>query len=470
MSKSVFLEELPSLDYSMSSITHKPRLELRGRVSRSLVEELSRSKKEPEWMLRLRLRSLELFEKLPTPNWLVGVEELDLEELAHYVKPDVERARSWEDLPPEIRNIYQKLGLPEIEAKVLSGLAAQFESENVYLAFKQHLEQLGVILMDMGEALIKYPDLVKKYFMRIFPPSEHKFAALHGALWSGGVFLYVPPGVRIEAPIEAFFFIASELESQFEHTLVVADEGSFVHFIEGCAAPLFKKYSFHDGMVEIYVHRNAHVKFTTVQNWSKNLINFNNKRAILEENATVEWVEGSLGSKVSYVYPAAILKGKGAKASITNITLAKGPVWKDSGAKVFHLAPNTSSEVVSKSISAQGGVAVYRGLVKVARGAVGSKASVKCDSLIIDEESKAYTYPKNEVEEEDVAVVHEATTGRLSEDALFYLQSRGLSEGEARRLLVLGYVGDLLGRLPFEYQVVFRRVLELEFEELGGYG
>ncbi|QOJ78885.1 Fe-S cluster assembly protein SufB [Infirmifilum lucidum] len=470
MSKSAVLEEIPSLEYSISSITHKPRLELRGRVSRSLIEELSRSKKEPEWMLRLRLRSLELFEKLPTPNWLVGVEELDLEELAHYVKPDVERARSWEDLPPEIRSVYQKLGLPEIEAKVLSGLAAQFESENVYIAFKQYLEELGVILMDMGEALIRYPDLVKKYFMRVFPPSDHKFAALHGALWSGGVFLYVPPGLRIEAPIEAFFFIASELESQFEHTLIVADEGSFVHFIEGCAAPLFKKYSFHDGMVEIYVHRNAYVKFTTVQNWSKNLINFNNKRAILEENAMIEWAEGSLGSKVSYVYPAAILRGEGARASIANITLAKGSVWKDGGAKVFHLAPNTSSEVVSKSISAQGGVAVYRGLVKVARGAVNSKASVKCDSLIVDEESKAYTYPKNEVEEEDVAVVHEATTARLSEDALFYLQSRGLSEGEARRLLVLGYVGDLLGRLPFEYQVVFRRVLELEFEELGGYG
>ncbi|UNQ73666.1 Fe-S cluster assembly protein SufB [Infirmifilum sp. NZ] len=470
MSRPAVLEGLPELDYTVSSIMHKPRLELRGRISRSLVEELSRSKKEPEWMLRLRLRSLELFEKLPMPNWLVGVEELDLEELAHYVQPDVERARSWEELPEEIRRVYERLGLPEIEAKVLSGLAAQFESETVYLAFKKYLERSGVVLMDMSEALVKYPDLVKRYFMRVFPPSDHKFAALHGALWSGGVFLYVPPRVRIEAPIEAFFFVASELEGQFEHTLIVADEGSFVHFIEGCAAPLFKKYSFHDGMVEIYAHRGSHVKFTTVQNWSKNLINFNNKRAILEENATIEWAEGSLGSKVSYVYPAAVLKGEGARASIANITLAKGPTWKDGGAKVFHLAPNTSSEVVSKSISAQGGVAVYRGLVRVARGASGSKASVKCDSLILDESSRAYTYPKNEVEEESVTVVHEATTGRLSEDALFYAQSRGLSEGEARRMLVLGYVGDLLGRLPFEYQVVFRRVLELEFEELGGYG
>lgn len=470
MSRPFTLEELASLDYTLSSVTYKPRLEIRGRISRSTVEELSKSKGEPEWMLKLRLRSLELFEKLPTPNWLVGVEELDLEELAHYVKPDVERVRSWDELPEEIRGVYERLGLPEIEAKVLSGLAAQFESENVYLAFKKYLEELGVVLMDMGEAVVRYPDLVKRYFMRVFPPGEHKFAALHGALWSGGVFLYVPPGVRIEAPIEAFFFIASELESQFEHTLIVADEGSFVHFIEGCAAPLFKRYSFHDGMVEVYAHRNAHVKFTTVQNWSKNLINFNNKRAVLESGATVEWAEGSLGSKVSYVYPSAVLKGEGARASIASITLAKGPVWKDGGAKVFHLAPGTSSEVVSKSISSQGGVAVYRGLVRVARGARGSTASVKCDSLILDPESKAYTYPKNEVEERSATVVHEATTGRLSEDALFYLQSRGLSEAEARRMLVLGYVGDLLGKLPFEYQVVFRRVLELEFEEVGGYG
>ncbi|MGC9106790.1 MAG: Fe-S cluster assembly protein SufB [Infirmifilum sp.] len=470
MSIPVPIEELALPQYDISSITYKPRIQLKGRISRSTIEELSRSKREPEWMLRLRLRSLELFEKLPTPNWLVGVEELDLEELTHYIQPDVERVSSWDQLPSEIRSVYEKLGLPEIEARVLSGLAAQFESENIYLSFKKFLEEKGVILMDMSEAVIKYPDLVKKYFMRVFPPSDHKFAALHGAVWSGGVFLYVPPGMRVEAPIEAFFFVASELEAQFEHTLIVADEGSFIHFIEGCAAPLFKKYSFHDGMVEIYAHRNSHVKFTTVQNWSKNLINFNNKRAILEEGAVVEWAEGSLGSKVSYVYPSVILKGRGSRASIYNITLAKGKTWKDGGAKAFHLAPETSSEVVSKSISAQGGVAVYRGLVKMARGARNSKAAVKCDSLLLDTESKAYTYPKNEIEEDDALVVHEATTGRLSEDALFYAQSRGLTEDEARRLLVIGYVGDILKNLPFEYQVVFRRVLGLEFEELGGYG
>ncbi|MEM2597203.1 MAG: Fe-S cluster assembly protein SufB [Thermofilum sp.] len=464
------LESLELGDTSIASITLKPRVELRGRITRSMVEEISRIKREPEWMLRLRLRSLELFEKLPTPNWLIGVEELDLEELAHYVHPDVDRAASWDELSEDIKRVYERIGLPEIERKALSGLAAQLESENVYLAFRKFLEEKGVVLMDMSEAVARYPDLVRKFFMRIFPPSDHKFAALHGALWSGGVFLYVPSGVRVEAPIEAFFFIASELESQFEHTLIVADRGSYVHFIEGCSAPLFKKYSFHDGMVEVYVGENAHVKFTTIQNWSKNLINFNNKRALLERGARIEWVEGSIGSKVSYVYPSAILRGEGASASIHGVTLAKGSVWKDSGAKVFHLAPNTASEVVSKSISVEGGTAVYRGLVKVAKGARGSTASVKCDSLVLDERSRAYTYPRNEVEEEGATVVHEASVGKLGEDTLFYLRARGLRESEARRLLLLGYVSDILGRLPAEYGLVLRKVLELEFEELGGYG
>lgn len=470
MSAREVLESMELGDTSIASLTLKPRVELRGRITRSMVEEISRIKKEPEWMLRLRLRSLELFEKLPTPNWLIGVEELDLEELAHYVHPDVERTASWDELPEDVKRVYEKLGLPEIERRALSGLAAQLESENVYLAFRRFLEEQGVVLMDMGEAVIKYPDLVKKYFMRIFPPSDHKFAALHGALWSGGVFLYVPPGVRVEAPIEAFFFIASELESQFEHTLIVADRGSFVHFIEGCSAPLFKKYSFHDGMVEVYAGEEAYVKFTTIQNWSKNLINFNNKRALLERGAKLEWIEGSIGSRVSYVYPSAVLRGEGASASIHGVTLAKGSVWKDGGAKAFHLAPNTTSEVVSKSVSAEGGVAVYRGLVKVSKGARGSAASVKCDSLILDKHSRAYTYPRNEVEESTASVVHEASVGRLSEDVLLYLRARGLRESEARRLLLLGYVSDILGKLPAEYGLVLRKVLELEFEELGGYG
>lgn len=455
----------------------KPRLELKGRISRSLVEEISKAKGEPEWMLRLRLRSLELFERLPTPGWLTGVEELDLEELAHYVHPDFERAVSWEDLPEPLRVFYEKLGLPEAERKALAGLAAQLESETVYLSFRKYLEERGIILMDMGEAVQKYPDLVKKYFMRLFPPSDHKFAALHGALWSGGVFLYVPEGVELEAPIEAFFFVASDLLSQFEHSVIVAEDRSSVHFIEGCAAPMLRRYSFHDGMVEVYVGRGARVKFTTLQNWSRNIINFNNKRALLERGGGIEWIEVALGSKVTYTYPSVILRGEGARASIYSLTFARAGDWKDTGAKVLHLAPRTSSEVVSKSVSAEGGVSVYRGLVRVAEGAKGSLASVKCESLVLDKESHAYTYPRNEVEEVEATVVHEASVGRLSDDVLFYLRSRGLREPDARKLVVLGYVGDFIDRLRdsmsglfLEYYAVLKRVLEMEFEEMGGYG
>jgi len=427
-------------------------------------------------MLRLRLRSLELFEKLPTPNWLVGVEELDLEELAHYARPDVEKAHKWEEVPEELKRVYERLGLPELERKVLAGLSIQLESEVVFLSFRRYLEDKGVLILDMEEAVRRYPDLVKRYFMRVFPPSDHKFAALHGALWSGGAFVYVPPGVAVEAPVEAFFLVSSELLSQFEHSIIVADRGSRIHFIEGCAAPLFRKYSFHDGMVEIYVGEGARVKFTTLQNWSRNIINFNNKRALVERGGSVEWAEVALGSKVTYTYPSVILRGEGASASIYNFTFAKGPTWKDSGAKALHLAPNTRSEVLSKSVSLMGGTSVYRGLVRVARGARGALASVSCGSLVLDERSSAHTYPRNEVEEPTATVTHEASVWRLSEDALFYLRSRGLRAAEARKLAVLGYAGDVLeavaglaSGLLIEYYAVLRRVLDLELEE-GGYG
>ncbi len=470
MERSEVLKLLDLPETKISVYRTRPKIELRGRISRSLVEEISRLKGEPEWMLKLRLRSLELFEKLPFSNWLQGIDELDLDELAHYVKPETEIRSSWEEIPEDIRRVYEQLGLPEIEAKILAGLATQYDSENVYLGFKKYLEELGVILMDMSEAVVKYPDLVKRYFMRIFPPSDHKFAALHGALWSGGVFLYVPENVRIEAPIEAFFFVASELESQFEHTLIIADRNSFVHFIEGCAAPIFKRYSFHNGMVEIYVHEGAHVKFTTMQNWGKKMINFNNKRAILERNAKIEWIEGSIGSKASYVYPSTILRGENSRASLISVTFARGKVWKEGGGKMIHLAPNTTSKIVSKSISAEGGISVYRGLVRVSKKAANAVSSVQCDSLILDEKSSAYTYPHNQIENETATITHEATTGRLSEDVLFYLQSRGFTENEARSLVVLGFMEDILGNLPFEYAVVLRRVVELEFGKLGGAG
>ena len=450
------------------------QLEFKRRVtesglSRDVVEEISKLKKEPEWMTRLRLKALELFEKLPSPNWLPDVlASLDVSKLNIYVKPDADKVNTWDEVPPEIRKYYEALGIPDSEKKFLGGLVAVFESEPIYSNVKKELQAKGVVMMPPEEALHKYEDVMKEYFAKIFPASDHKFAALHVALWSGGVFVYVPKNVKVTYPVEGFFVIGSEMEGQFEHTLLIADEGSYIHFIEGCSAPQFKKFSFHDGMVELYAKKNAYIKFTTVQNWSKNVINFNNKRAWADENATVEWVEGSLGSKYSFVYPSTILRGRGASSTSLVVTMASGKdEWKDSGSKMIHAAPETRSKVINKNIGFNGGVNVYRGLIKVNKGAKGAKAFVKCDSLMLDDLTKAYTYPHNQVMEEDAEVAHEAHTFRMNEDQLFYLMSRGIDEKEATSLLVLGFIDDIMRELPFEYATVLNKVIKLELEKLG---
>ena len=454
-----------------TAVPYPKEIELKGKITRDTVEELSRIKNEPEWMRRHRLRALELFEKLPMPKWVIGVEELDLDNLILYTKPELQNeVKEWDDLPENIRKTFERLNIPEIEKKFLSGLTAVFDSESVYSQLKEEFEKMGIIMLPMEEAVRKYPDLVKKYFGKVFPAGEHKFSALHHALWSGGAFVYIPKGVKVPFPIEAFFVIGSALEGQFEHTLLVADEGSYVHFIEGCSAPMYKGFSFHDGMVEIYAHKNATVKFTTIQNWSRNVINFNNKRAIIEDNAYVEWIEGSIGSKVTYTYPSSVLKGDGARTAQYVVSLSNGPFLKDTGAKSIHIGKNTSSKIVSKSISANGGINIYRGLVRIAKGAEDSTATVSCDSLILDGESKAYTYPHNQNDEPSASIIHEATTGRLSEDKLFYLNARGIKEEEAKSLIVLGFISDILEGLPFEYVEVLKKVIELEFSEVGGVG
>jgi Fe-S cluster assembly protein SufB len=448
----------------------KTEIEIRGKITRSMVEEISRIKKEPDWMRRLRLRSLELFYKLPWPKWLTGIEVLDLDEMVYYAKPEAQRASSWDELPREIREYYEKLGLPELEARFLAGLVGVFDSETVYARIKKYLEEKGVIVLPMEEAVQKYPDLVKQYFMRVFPPSDHKFAALHGALWSGGTFIYVPPGVKIREPIESFFLIGRSGEGQFEHSLIVAGEGAYIEWIEGCSAPRLSRFSFHDGMVEAYAHRNATIKIITVQNWSKDVINLNNKRAIAEEGARVDWVEGSIGSKITYVYPSTILKGDNSATRSAVVTIAKGPYLKDSGSKVIHVGRNTRSQIINKTISADGGINVYRGIVRVVRGARNATANVECESLILDDKSKAHTYPHNQVDEPTASVNHEATTGRLTEQQLFYLTSRGLTEDEAKSLIVLGFLEDVLRELPFEYATVLTKVVQLEFSEYGAFG
>ncbi len=443
---------------------------LKGELTEDIVREISELKKEPKWMLNLRLRALEWFRKLPTPKWVRGIEELDLSRIALYSRPKAGLARDWSDLPEDIRKYYEALGIPEQEAKLLSGINATFDSESVYSKLKDRLRAKGVVMMPTEEAVRKYPDLVKKYFGRVFPYTDHKFAALHTAFWSGGAFIYVPPGVRIDQPLEALFLIGSPLEAQFEHTLVIAGENSYINFIEACAAPRYSGESFHDGMVEIYAHRGATVKFTTIQNWSKNVINFGNKRAILEEGARVDWIIGSLGSKVSYEYPMSVMKGEGSSSQAISVSIAKGPYIKDGGAKMIHAAPNTKSRIVSKSISGDGGLTIYRGLIKVLRKARNSFAHAECDSLILDNLSQSFTYPHNQVDESTSTVTHEATAGRLGEDQLFYLMSRGLSEAEAKSLAVMGFLDDLLIQLPFEYANILRTVIEVEFSKVGGVG
>ncbi len=432
-----------------------------GKVERSLVEEISRKKGEPEWMRQLRLQSLELFEKMRDPVWIKGIDEVDLDKLVLYEDVEV-RADKWEELPDEIRRFYEELNLPEMEKKFLAGLSTSFDSEIVYSRAKEMLEERGVIMLPMEEAVRRYPEMVRKYFGRVFPPATHKYAALHYALWSGGVFVYVPKNVKIEFPVEAFFLISSEMFAQFEHSLIVVDEGASIHFIEGCSSPQFRKFSFHDGVVEAYVHKNAHLKFTTVQNWSRDIINFNNKRAIVEENGSVEWVEGAFGSKASFVYPSVTLQ-KNARARVTNFSISHQGEWKESGSKVFHLGEGSRSTVISKTISTGDGVSVYRGLLRINKGAKHAFSAISCDSLLMDEESKTFTYPHNQIEEETARVSYEATTSFLTEEQMFYMNSRGLDEDAAKAMIALGFLSDVVAELPPEYSAVFRKVLEYDF-------
>ncbi|MEN2999778.1 MAG: Fe-S cluster assembly protein SufB [Acidilobaceae archaeon] len=476
MGKPVELREeiFRSTDAAVELLGHerpyKSEVELKGDINPSTIEEISRIKGEPEWMKRLRLKSLEFFHKLPMPKWVTGIESIDLEQLVVYSKPEAQLVSSWEDLPKELRDYYDRLGLPELEKKLLAGLTTIYDSETVYARVKKYLNEKGVIVMPLEEAVKKYPDLVKEYFLKVFPYTEHKFSALHGALWSGGVFIYVPKGVRILEPIESFFLIGKSAEGQFEHSLIVADEGAEITWIEGCSAPRLSRFSFHDGMVEAYAHKGAKVKIVTVQNWSRDVINFNNKRGIAEEGARVDWVEGSIGSKITYTYPSTVLKGDNSATRNTVIQLAKGPVLKDTGSKAIHVGKNTKSKIINKSVSAEGGTNTYRGIIRIAKGAREATSNVECEAMIFDSKSKAYTYPHNQVDEPTATVSHEARTGRLSEAQLFYMQSKGIEEDEAKSLIVLGFLDEIMVDLPFEYAQVLTKVIQLEFKKLGGYG
>lgn len=443
---------------------HKSIFQSGKGLTEEIVREISRQKDEPEWMLEFRLKSLEQFYKMPMPRWGGNLDDLDFDEIQYYVKPSERQGKTWEEVPSEIKETFDKLGIPEAEQKYLAGVSAQYESEVVYHSMQKELEDQGVIFMDTDTALKEYPELLREYFGTVVPPTDNKFAALNSAVWSGGSFVYVPKGVQCDTPLQAYFRINSENMGQFERTLIITDEDSFVHYVEGCTAPVYSTNSLHSAVVEIICKKNSRARYTTIQNWAPNIYNLVTKRAVVEENGNMEWVDGNIGSKLTMKYPAVILKGRGAKGSVLSIAVAGKDQHQDSGAKMIHLAPDTTSSIVSKSISKHGGKVTYRGLTQFGRNSDGAKANIECDTLIMDNESTSDTIPYNEVKNDNIMLQHEATVSKVSEDQLFYLMSRGLDEEEATQMIVMGFIEPFTKELPMEYAVEMNRLIKFEME------
>jgi Fe-S cluster assembly protein SufB len=434
-------------------------------LSEEVVRDISARKNEPQWMLDLRLKGLRLFDKKPMPAWGSDLTGIDFQNIKYFVKSTEKQATSWEDLPADIKNTYDRLGIPEAEKqRLVAGVAAQYESEVVYHQIREDLEEKGVIFVDTDTGLREYEDLFREYFTSVIPAGDNKFASLNTAVWSGGSFIYVPPGVHVDIPLQAYFRINTENMGQFERTLIIADEGSSVHYVEGCTAPIYSSDSLHSAVVEIIVKKNARVRYTTIQNWSNNVYNLVTKRATCAEGATMEWIDGNIGSKVTMKYPAVYLLGEHSKGETLSIAFAGEGQHQDAGAKMVHQAPNTSSTIVSKSVARGGGRTSYRGLVQVMEGAHGSKSTVRCDALLVDQISRSDTYPYVDVREDDVQMGHEATVSKVSADQLFYLQSRGLTEEEAMAMIVRGFVEPIARELPMEYALELNRLIELQME------
>ncbi|GAA0499983.1 Fe-S cluster assembly protein SufB [Salinibacillus aidingensis] len=433
-------------------------------LTENVVREISRMKEEPEWMLEYRLKALEHFYSRPMPQWGGDLSELDFDEITYYVKPSEQTQRSWDEVPDEIKQTFDKLGIPEAEQKYLAGVSAQYESEVVYHNMKEDLENLGIVFKDTDTALRENEDLFKEYFGKVIPYSDNKFAALNSAVWSGGSFIYVPKGVKTDTPLQAYFRINSENMGQFERTLIIVDEGASVHYVEGCTAPVYTTNSLHSAVVEIYVKKDAYCRYTTIQNWANNVYNLVTKRAEAHENATMEWIDGNLGSKLTMKYPSVHLKGEGARGNTLSIAFAGEGQLQDAGAKMMHLAPNTSSTIVSKSISKNGGKVTYRGIVHFGKKADGARSNVECDTLIMDKESTSDTIPYNEILNENISLEHEAKVSKVSEEQLFYLMSRGISEEEATEMIVMGFIEPFTKELPMEYAVEMNRLIKFEME------
>ncbi|MEM7273433.1 MAG: Fe-S cluster assembly protein SufB [Actinomycetota bacterium] len=433
-------------------------------LNEDIVREMSWMKGEPDWMLNLRLKSLRHFDRRPMPNWGGDMSEIFFDDIYYYIKPTEGQVDDWEDLPDAIKDTYEKLGIPEAERKYLAGVTAQYESEVVFHRNREDLERQGVVFCDMDTALREYPELVKPYFGKVIPMNDNKFSALNTSVWSGGSFIYVPPGVEVEMPLQAYFRINAENMGQFERTLIIADEGSKVHYIEGCSAPVYTSDSLHSAVVEIVVKPNAHVTYTTIQNWSSNVFNLVTKRAYVEAEGHMEWIDGNIGSRLTMKYPAIWLAGPKATGEVLSVAYAGKDQHQDTGAKMVHAAPETSSKIVSKSISKDGGRSSYRGLVRVEDGAYGSKSFVQCDALILDEDSISDTYPYMEIGSLDAQIGHEATVSKVADEQLFYLMSRGLTEAEASSMIVSGFIEPLIKELPMEYAVEMNRLIELQME------
>ncbi|MGB3859432.1 MAG: Fe-S cluster assembly protein SufB [Ornithinimicrobium sp.] len=458
------LKDLGTYEYGWSDSDAAGASAKRG-LSTEVVADISGRKSEPQWMLDLRMKGLKLFGKKPMPTWGSDLTGIDFDNIKYFVKSTEKQATSWDDLPEEIKNTYDRLGIPEAEKqRLVAGVAAQYESEVVYHQIREDLEEQGVLFLDTDTALREHEDLFREYFASVIPVGDNKFAALNTSVWSGGSFIYVPPGVHVDIPLQAYFRINTENMGQFERTLIIADEGSSVHYVEGCTAPIYQSDSLHSAVVEIVVKKNARVRYTTIQNWSNNVYNLVTKRATCAEVATMEWIDGNIGSKVTMKYPAVFLLGEHSKGETLSVAFAGEGQHQDAGSKMVHAAPHTSSTIVSKSVARGGGRTSYRGLVQILEGAHHSKSSVVCDALLVDQISRSDTYPYVDVREDDVQMGHEATVSKVSEDQMFYLMSRGMSETEAMAMIVRGFVEPIARELPMEYALELNRLIELQME------
>jgi Fe-S cluster assembly protein SufB len=433
-------------------------------LDEDVVRQISRMKEEPEWMLEFRLKALEHYRSRPMPTWGGDLSRLKLDDIYYYVRPAEAEGRTWEDVPDTIKRTFDKLGIPEAERKFLAGVGAQYESEMVYHNIQKHLEDQGVIFLSIENGLKKHPELFRKYFGTVVPITDNKFAALNSAVWSGGSFIYVPPGIKVDLPLQAYFRLNTANIGQFERTLIIVDEGAQVHYVEGCTAPIYSTDSFHSGVIEIIVNKGARCRYTTIQNWSVNVFNLVTQRALVYDGGTMEWVDANLGSKLTMKYPSCYLLGEGARGEILSMAFAGAGQHQDAGGKIIHAAPRTTSKVTSKSISKAGGRASYRGLLKVHKGSIGSRSNVVCDALLLDPQSRSDTYPYIEIDEDDVSIGHEASVSKVGEEQLFYLMSRGLSEEDATTMVVSGFIEPLVKELPMEYAVEMNRLIQLQME------